>query len=165
MKISIKINSEAKTYEIDPRELLLNFLRRIGWFGAKRGCDNGDCGACAVLVEGKAVNSCVMFAAQCKDREVVTIEGLGTVENPHPLQLSFVEHGGVQCGFCIPGLIISAKALLDENPSPAVNDIREALSGNLCRCTGYVKQISAVQTAAKRIRDAQTAVPKPRVKV
>lgn len=151
MKLNTTINGIKKTYEIQPNELLLDFLRREGYWGVKRGCETGDCGSCTVLVEGKAVASCVMLAAQVEGRSVVTIEGLGTTQHPHPLQQSFVEAGATQCGFCNPGMIIAAAELLTSNPKPSQKEIAEALDGNLCRCTGYVKQIEAVQRAAEKI--------------
>lgn len=151
MKLTTTINGVKKIFEIEAKELLLDFLRREGYFGVKRGCETGDCGSCAVLVEGKAIASCLMFAAQIEGREVTTIEGLGTPRNPHPLQECFVETGGTQCGFCIPGMILSAAELLKSNSQPSQEEIAEALDGNLCRCTGYVKQFDAVKLAAKKI--------------
>ena len=157
MKITSIINGEEKTLEITPNEILLDVLRREGYKGVKRGCNTGDCGACAIIVDGKAVNSCLLFAAQVNNRNITTIEGIGTPQNPHQLQKSFVEEGAVQCGYCIPGMITSAKALLDENPNPTEEEVKKALDGNLCRCTGYVKQIKAVLSAAKKLRDSSKA--------
>ncbi|MBI3892162.1 MAG: (2Fe-2S)-binding protein [Candidatus Wallbacteria bacterium] len=153
MKLEMKLNGQDVSLDIAGPELLLDLLRDNGYFGSKRGCENGDCGACTVLVDGKAVCSCMYFAGQAHGREVTTIEGLGTMEHPHPLQETFVECGAVQCGFCIPGMLMSAKELLDECPNPKDPEIREALDGNLCRCTGYTKQFEAVKLTAKRMAE------------
>lgn len=152
MKIDLTVNGIAKTFEIRGNETLLDLLRREGYKSPKRGCSEGHCGSCTVLMDGRAVKSCVILAGQAHKRSVTTIDGIGTNENPHPLQKHFVEKGAVQCGFCIPGMILSAKALLDENLSPSEEDVREALDGNLCRCTGYVKQLEAVMSAAEEMR-------------
>ncbi|MFX1513626.1 MAG: (2Fe-2S)-binding protein [Promethearchaeota archaeon] len=152
MKIIITINGKTKEFEIDPRESLLDFLRREGYFGVKKGCESGDCGSCTIIMNGRAVKSCLLLVAQAHETEIITIEGIGTAEAPHPLQSAFVETGGIQCGFCVPGMILSAKTLLDKNSDPSEEEIKLVLSGNLCRCTGYLKQIEAVQLAAKRIR-------------
>lgn len=152
MEITCKINNVEKRLVFEPHEKLLDVLRREGYYGVKFGCGNGDCGACTVLINGKAVKSCMMFAAQAKDKEITTIEGLSTPEYPHPIQKAFVDAGAVQCGYCTPGMIISAKALLDKNPTPTEDEIKEALEGNLCRCTGYVKIIDAVKLASQRMR-------------
>lgn len=151
MKLTTTINNVKKVFEIQPKELLLDFLRREGYWGVKRGCETGDCGACAVLLDGKSVASCLMFAAQIEGREVVTIEGLGTPRHPHPLQECFSEAGATQCGYCIPGMIMSSVELLNENSKPTKEEIAEALDGNICRCTGYVKQFDAVKKAAEKI--------------
>jgi len=152
MEIEVTINGENKVWEIEPSETLLDALRRHGYKSVKRGCDEGHCGACTVIIDGKAVKSCVMLAGQSHKRNIVTVEGIGTIDEPHPLQKAFVDTGGVQCGYCIPGMIMSAKALLDENPEPDEEEIKEALDGNLCRCTGYVKQVEAVELASKMMR-------------
>jgi aerobic-type carbon monoxide dehydrogenase small subunit (CoxS/CutS family) len=152
MEINLTINGVVKTVEIKPDETLLDLLRRVGYKSVKRGCNEGHCGSCTVLIDGKAVKSCVYMAGQAHNRNITTIEGIGTSEKPHPLQKHFVQKGAVQCGFCIPGMILSAKALLEENPSPTEEDIKEGLDGNWCRCTGYVKQIEAVQAAAAEMR-------------
>jgi aerobic-type carbon monoxide dehydrogenase small subunit (CoxS/CutS family) len=154
MEIEVRVNGEDRKFTIRPGELLLDLLRREGCKGVKKGCDNGDCGTCAVLLDGKPALSCLLFAAQAHRREVLTIEGLGTPRKPHPIQEAFVEAGAVQCGFCIPGMALAAKALLDEDPDPSEAAIRRALDGNLCRCTGYVKQVAAVRLAAEKIRKA-----------
>ena len=132
---------------------LLDFLREdLGLKGTKRGCDSGQCGACTIIMDGKTVNACLVLAIQADGKEILTIEGLSSGGRLHPLQEAFVEEGAVQCGFCVPGMILSAKALLDEKKDPSGEEIREALSGNLCRCTGYVKIIKAVQKAAALMR-------------
>ena len=151
--IEIKVNGKSLKAEVTARETLLETLRnKIKAFDVKNGCGQGDCGACAVLLNGKAVNSCLTLALQANGKEVVTLNGIGTEENPHPLQKSFVECGAIQCGFCTPGMVVSAKALLDQNPTPSREQIREAISGNLCRCTGYIKIIDAVEEAALKGR-------------
>ncbi len=152
MEINCKINNESKTLRFEPHERLLYVLRREGYYSVRDGCGEGDCGTCTVIVNGRAIKSCLMLAAQAKDKEIITLEGLGTMGNPHPLQAAFVEAGAVQCGFCTPGMILSAKALLDKNPNPTEDDIKRAIEGNLCRCTGYVKIIDAIKIAAKRMR-------------
>lgn len=152
MKIELTVNGEKKKWRISPSETLLNVLRRYGYRSVKRGCNEGYCGTCTILMDGKAVKSCVVLAGQAHKRELITIEGIGDMNNPHPLQTAFVENGAVQCGYCIPGMVLSAKALLDENPAPNEDDIKEAIDGNLCRCTGYVKQIEAIKTAAEKMR-------------
>jgi carbon-monoxide dehydrogenase small subunit len=124
----------------------LRVLReKLGLTGTKKGCEQGDCGACTVLLEGNAVNACLVLALQAEGKEVETIEGLGTPERLHSLQRSFIQHGAVQCGFCTPGMLMSAVALLRKNPKPTVQEVRRAISGNLCRCTGYAKIVKAIQ--------------------
>jgi carbon-monoxide dehydrogenase small subunit len=152
MKINLKINDKEKTFEINPGDLLLDVLRREGYYGVKAGCYSGNCGACVVLLNNKPVNSCLILAANVNGMEITTIEGIGTLDNPHPIQKSFVEKGAVQCGYCTPGMILSTKALLEENKNPSEDEIKIALNGNLCRCTGYVKIIDAVKDAAKKIK-------------
>ncbi len=147
--IEIAVNGQRRKVEVTARETLLDVLRnRLGATEVKNGCGKGDCGSCAVILDGRAVNSCLTLALQADGKEVITLKGIGTEENPHPLQKSFVEHGAIQCGFCTAGMIVSAKALLDLNQRPSSDEIREAISGNLCRCTGYKKIIEAVQDAA-----------------
>lgn len=152
MKIEVTINGEKKEWEITPSETLLDVLRRFGYKGTKRGCNEGYCGSCVVLIDGDAVKSCVYLAGKAHKRSILTIEGIGTMNEPHPIQKAFVDSGGVQCGYCIPGMVLSAKALIEENPKPTETDVREALDGNLCRCTGYVKQVEAVLNAAEMMR-------------
>ena len=147
--VTLTINGETRSASVPPETTLLKMLREsLNLTGAKLGCDVGDCGACTVIVDGKSVNSCLMLACQVQGREVLTIEGLATPDHLHPIQEAFENAAALQCGFCGPGVILSAKALLDANPNPDVAEIRDALAGNLCRCTGYTKMISAVQTAA-----------------
>jgi aerobic-type carbon monoxide dehydrogenase small subunit (CoxS/CutS family) len=152
MSIVININGADRRMRVQPDDYLSDILRREGFKGVKKGCATGDCGTCTILLDGKPVLSCLLFAAQAHGRKITTIEGLGTPNRPHPLQEAFVETGAVQCGYCIPGMVLSAKALLDEDPDPDEATIRRALDGNLCRCTGYVKQVEAVHLAAKRLR-------------
>ena len=148
-QIEIKLNGEWRKAEVTVRETLLDVLRnKLGAKEVKNGCGKGDCGTCAVILDGKAVNSCLTLALQANGKEITTLKGIGTEEKPHPLQKSFVEHGAIQCGFCTPGMIVSAKTLLDQNPKPSREEIREAISGNLCRCTGYNKIVDAIQETA-----------------
>jgi carbon-monoxide dehydrogenase small subunit len=151
--VTIRINGEPRTASVPDETTLLALLRdQFQLTGSKLGCDVGDCGACTVIVDGKCVNACLMLAAQADGREVLTIEGLATLERLHPVQKAFEDHASLQCGFCGPGVILSAKVLLDENPDPTPREIRDALAGNLCRCTGYTKMIEAVQDAARMLR-------------
>ena len=153
MTITLSINGKEKTFGIEPGEKLLDVLRREGYMGVKRGCGSGDCGACAILLNGRAVNSCLVFAAKADGGEILTIEGLAAGETLHPIQTAFLSEGAVQCGYCTPGMVISTVDLLSRNPDPTEGEIREALSGNLCRCTGYVKEVRAVQWAAELMKD------------
>jgi aerobic-type carbon monoxide dehydrogenase small subunit (CoxS/CutS family) len=150
--IVINLNGKDTAMSVAPDEHLLDALRRQGLRGAKKGCDNGDCGTCTILLDGKPALSCMILAAQAHGRKVITIEGLGTPRQPHPIQQAFIDTGAVQCGYCIPGMVLAAKALLDENPDPNEAQARRALDGNLCRCTGYVKQIEGVMLAARRLK-------------
>lgn len=134
-------------------ERLLDVLRdRLGLKGAKEGCGTGDCGICAVLMDGKLVNSCLILAIQARDRKILTIEGVGTAEHLHPVQRAFMEWNASQCGYCIPAMILAAKNLLDKNPNPTDDEVRKATSGILCRCTGYLKIFEAVKTAAQEMK-------------
>jgi carbon-monoxide dehydrogenase small subunit len=152
--IEIHVNGEWQRAEVTARETLLDTLRnRWNAFEVKDGCSQGDCGACTVLLDGKAVNACLTLALQANGKAVLTLRGLGTAESPHPLQKSFVEHGAIQCGFCTAGMLTSAKALLDESPDPSREQIREGISGNLCRCTGYTKIVEAVEAASVNSRE------------
>ena len=150
-EITLTINCEKRAISVKSGEFLLDALRRHGFKGTKKGCDTGDCGSCAVILNGLPALGCLVPAVAAHEGEITTIEGLGTVHKPHPIQAAFVEAGAVQCGFCVPGMILSSKHLLDRTPNPTEAEIRKALYGNLCRCTGYVKQIEAVKIAAKRI--------------
>ncbi|NJN40198.1 MAG: (2Fe-2S)-binding protein [Gammaproteobacteria bacterium] len=157
-EVNMRVNGETRTASVPPETTLLKLLREtFNLTGAKLGCDVGDCGACTVIVDGMSVNACLMLASQAEGREVLTIEGLATVDHLHPIQETFETLASLQCGFCGPGVIMSAKALLDENPDPTVPEIRDALSGNLCRCTGYTKMITAIQDAARILREKQAA--------
>ncbi|HUZ84511.1 MAG TPA: (2Fe-2S)-binding protein [Gaiellales bacterium] len=150
--ITITVNGIAYEVEVEPHRSLLSVIRgEIGLTGAKEGCDDSECGACMVLLDGAPVNSCSYLAVQADRRSVTTVEGLSQGELLHQLQEEILAHGGVQCGFCTPGMLISAKALLDRNPHPGEHDVRIALSGNLCRCTGYTGIVQAVVSAAGRI--------------
>ena len=152
MKQLIRLNVNDRAYElaVDPNTTLVDLLRyHLGLTGTKKGCDLGDCGACTVLMDGRAVNSCLVLAVQANGRTVQTVEGLETAEGLHPLQQAFVEKGAIQCGFCTSGMILSAKELLDRTPHPQEPEIRRAISGNLCRCTGYQKIIEAIKDVAR----------------
>ena len=150
--ISIKVNGAEQTGEVEARLLLVHFIREdLGLTGTHIGCDTSHCGACTVLLDGKAVKSCTVFAVQAAGKEVQTIEGMTTNGELHPLQEGFMEEHGLQCGFCTPGMIMSSKALLQENSNPTEEEIRIGISGNLCRCTGYVNIVKAVQYAAAKI--------------
>lgn len=147
--IEININGQWRKAEVTARDTLLDALREnLGAFEVKNGCEQGDCGACTVILNGKAVNACLTLALQANGKQITTLKGVGTPQNPHPLQMSFVEHGAIQCGFCTPGMVVSAKALLDKLPQPSRKEIREAISGNLCRCTGYTKIVEAIEAAS-----------------
>ena len=151
--VNITVNDIEHQENVSPELTLLKFLREhLGLTGTKEGCGNGHCGACTVIMDGKAVNSCLVLAVHANGSHVVTIEGLGTSDELHPLQKAFIEEGAVQCGFCTPGMIMSAKALLDKKINSEEEEIREALSGNLCRCTGYVKIVQAVKRAAAYLK-------------
>ena len=148
-EITLTLNGAKRTFRVSARETLLELIReKAGLTGTKKGCDLGECGACTVILDGRAVNSCCVFAAQCDGAQVETIEGIGTADRPHPLQIAFKELGAIQCGFCTPGMILAAKALLDRNPAPTRQQVIDALSGNLCRCTGYARLEQAVLAAA-----------------
>ena len=151
--LTLHVNGHARSASVPAETTLLELLREhFGLTGAKRGCDAGDCGACTVIVDGKAVNACLMLAAQVNGRAVTTIEGLATRDGMHPVQRAFEKRAAVQCGFCGPGVILSAKALLDENSAPTEDEVRVALAGHLCRCTGYAKMVEAVGDAAAALR-------------
>jgi carbon-monoxide dehydrogenase small subunit len=147
--IDLTLNGKTMTLEVAPHRLLLDLLRdELNLTGTKEGCGTGDCGACTVLLNHKPVNSCLIFLGELNGADITTIEGLAVGSELHPLQKAFIEAAGVQCGYCTPGMIMMAKALLDENPTPTEEEIRFALAGNLCRCTGYTKIVEAVKQAA-----------------
>jgi len=147
--VTLRVNGESYELSIDVRRTLLEVLRDdLNLTGTKEGCGTGDCGACTVLVDGVPITSCLTLAIEAQGREITTIEGLAKGGQPHPIQRAFIEHGAIQCGFCTPGMIISAKALLDKNPQPTEAEVREAISGNYCRCTGYTKIVEAILTAS-----------------
>jgi aerobic carbon-monoxide dehydrogenase small subunit len=148
--MTLTVNGTPYEVAIEPQQSLLQLLREeLHLTGTKEGCSEGECGACTVLLDGKTVDSCLIFALEAQGREVMTIEGLAQGDQLHPVQKAFAEYGAVQCGFCTPGMILAAKALLDSNPHPTEMEIRQGISGNLCRCTGYVKIVEAIQAAAR----------------
>ncbi|WP_346346095.1 (2Fe-2S)-binding protein [Streptomyces sp. SID5789] len=148
-EFTLRVNGGEHTVRVDTRATLLDVLRdRLGLTGTKKGCDQGACGACTVHIDGKRVLSCLTLAAQCQDRQVTTIEGVGDGESPHPLQSAFLQHDGFQCGYCTPGQIMSALALLDEGRAGSADEIREYMSGNICRCGAYQNIVSAIQQVA-----------------
>ena len=150
-EIKVNVNGEWYETEVTATETLLEVLRsKLDAVEVKNGCEQGDCGACTVILQGKPVNSCLVLAVQANGKEVTTVKGIGSQESPHQLQTAFVEHGAIQCGYCTPGLIVSAKALLDKNPDPTREEIREGICGNLCRCTGYTKIVEAIEDAASK---------------
>ena len=151
--LQLTVNGELRQAMVEPYYSLLDALRdEIRLVGTKKGCDEGDCGACTVFLNGKPVTSCMVLAHSAHDAEVTTIEGLANLDELHPVQQAFVDCGGLQCGFCIPGLIMSATALLQDNPNPTEEDVRFGIGGNLCRCTGYSKVVEAVLVAAQEMR-------------
>jgi len=153
--IELKINGEVRSVQVEKNWTLLYVLREVlDLTGAKCGCNTGDCGACKVIIDGEAVNSCLVLAPKAVGKEIETIEGLSNGPELHPIQQAFIDAGAVQCGYCTPGMIMSAKALLDKNPDPSEEEIRAAISNNLCRCTGYVKIVDAIRLAGERMRNA-----------
>ena len=151
--VSTTVNGDPMEFVCRPGETLLDVLRdRLGLTGSKEGCGTGDCGACSITLDGRLVCSCLVLGAEAEGREVTTIEGLADGDKLHPLQTKFIEHAALQCGICTPGFLVAAKALLDRNPSPTDEEIRYALAGNLCRCTGYDKIVRAVKAAATEVR-------------
>ncbi len=149
--VTLNVNGRTHELALAPNVTLLQALRDLGYTDVKNGCEKGDCGACAVLLDGRAVNSCLVLVWQADGAQVVTNAGLGNGDNPHPIQSAFADASAIQCGYCTPGVIIATKAMLDRNPHPSEGEIREALSGNLCRCTGYGQIIEAVQVAAEKM--------------
>jgi aerobic-type carbon monoxide dehydrogenase small subunit (CoxS/CutS family) len=151
--LRLRVNGEIREVATEINKTLLEVLREdMNLTGTKHGCELGECGTCALLLNGKAVLSCLMLGTEATDAEILTVEGMMQNGAPHPLQKAFADLGAAQCGYCIPGILLTAKALLDENPQPTRDEIRQALSGNLCRCTGYTKILQAVELAAKEIR-------------
>ena len=152
VKVHLKVNGLAYETEVEPRRTLLELIREdLELTGTKEGCGLGECGTCTVLVDGKPIKSCITLAVQANGREVTTIEGLEKSDGTlHPLQQAFIDHGAIQCGFCTPGMILSGKALLDENPRPTELEVRQAIAGNLCRCTGYQKIVEAILSVASK---------------
>ena len=149
--ITLRVNGQAHEIAIEPHQSLLQALRdELRLTGTKEGCGEGECGACTILLNGEPVDSCLIFALEVEGAEITTIEGLGSDANLHPVQQAFIEHGGAQCGFCTPGMILAAAALLEQTPNPSEAEIRWGLAGNLCRCTGYVKIVEAVQAATQQ---------------
>ena len=156
--LRFQINGEMQEVAFAPHKTLLEVLREdLGLTGTKHGCELGECGTCTVLLDGRPQLSCLVLALECEDRPIVTVEGLARGSRPDPLQLAFAELGAAQCGYCTPGILCAARALLDAKPDPTRQEIREALSGNLCRCTGYIKIFEAVELAARRQRDPEAA--------
>jgi carbon-monoxide dehydrogenase small subunit len=148
--ITTTINRKKYNVEVHPNQTLLDFLREeLGLTGTKRGCEIGECGACTVILNGNAVNSCLVLVPQIDGKEVVTIEGLANGDELHPLQKAFLDHDAAHCGYCTPGMLMSAKALIDKNPAPNEEEIRTAISGNLCRCTGYVQIVDAIHNSSE----------------
>ena len=155
-EISFTLNGKPYTLSVKPWRTLLELIREdLSFTGTKEGCGQGECGSCTVIMGGKTVNSCLVPALEADDQEIITIEGLVDGDTLHPIQDAFVEQAGMQCGFCTPGMIISAKALLDKNPSPSEEEIREGIAGNFCRCTGYTKIIESISAAAEAMRGGE----------
>ena len=150
-RIQVSVNGDRYDLSLEAKKTLLGLLRDdLGLTGTKKGCDNGECGACTVLLNGRPVNACLVLAVEADGQEVLTIEGLADGQRLHPLQQAFIQHGAVQCGYCSPGMILTAKALLDENPRPTEMEVKKAIAGNLCRCGTYSKVVKAVLSVAKK---------------
>ncbi|MEA3392785.1 MAG: (2Fe-2S)-binding protein [Candidatus Marinimicrobia bacterium] len=153
MEKQLNINGKTVNVTFTPEELLLNTLRQNGFTEVKSGCKEGECGACLVLLNGKPVNSCLVFTASVLEKDkILTVKGIGDLHEPHVIQEAFVDSGAVQCGFCTPGIVLASYALLQENPTPTDGEVKKAMDGNLCRCTGYVKIVEAVKLAAERLQ-------------
>ncbi len=164
MKLPVKmtINGQSVSHEVEPRLLLVHYIREVvGLTGTHVGCDTSQCGACTVLLDGRAVKSCTLLAVQADAAELQTIEGLASDGELHPIQRAFVEHHGLQCGFCTPGMIMTAMDMVQRHPSPSEDEIRAGLSGNVCRCTGYHNIVKAIQAGAKAMKDGQTVRAEP----
>jgi carbon-monoxide dehydrogenase small subunit len=150
-QITVTVNGTVYELQVKPWATLLDMIRDdLGLTGTKEGCGLGECGACTVIMDGKTVNACLVLAPEADGKEIITIEGLSRVDQLHPLQEAFMEHGGIQCGFCTPGMVLSAKALLDENPNPTDEEIRRGMAGNFCRCTGYTKIFESLKAAVRK---------------
>ncbi len=162
LSVSLRVNGRAVELSVDPSTPLLEALRGVGLWSVKRGCETGDCGVCAVLVDGLLRNTCILPAVQAEGRSLTTVEALGRRGELHPLQEVFLERGAIQCGFCTPAMLLCAKALLDRNPRPTEADVRRALGSVLCRCTGYVKPVAAVLEAAERLASLKSVKGKSR---
>jgi carbon-monoxide dehydrogenase small subunit len=155
-EIKLTVNNQPYRLSVLPWRTLLEVIREdLGLTGTKEGCGLGECGACTVLIDGQAVNSCLVLATEADGKKITTVEGLAQGDKLHPIQQAFVDHGGLQCGFCTPGMIMSAKALLDRNPTPTEEEIKQVISGNLCRCTGYAKIIESIKAAAENMGGSQ----------
>ena len=154
--VTLTVNDTAYEVAVTPWQTLLEVLRdQLGLIGTKRGCDVGTCGVCTVIKDGKAVLSCLLLAVECAGHRITTIEGISSADSLHPIQISFIENGAIQCGFCTPGIIMTSKALLDENPQPTDDEIKEALAGTFCRCTGHIKIMDAVKKVAHPAEEEQ----------
>ena len=155
--IQMRVNGQEHTLEVPPQRLLLDCLRYdLGLTGSKEGCSIGVCGACTVMMDGKSVSSCLILAVAANGKDITTIEGVAQDGDLHPVQQAFIDHGGFQCGICTPGMIMAAKALLDENPDPTEDEIKDWMMGNLCRCTGYYKILESVQAASAQLQEKET---------
>ena len=151
-EITLKVNGTSYLVQVEPRRTLVEVLREdLGLMGTKVSCNEGECGACTVLMDGRPAASCLVLAIDAQQQEITTIEGMSAGEKLHPIQEAFLQHGAIQCGFCTPGMVMSSKALLDENPRPSSLEVRQAISGNLCRCTGYQQIVDSVLAAAQRM--------------
>jgi aerobic carbon-monoxide dehydrogenase small subunit len=160
--VHLNINNEDYDVIARPSESLLDLLRdKLHLTGTKKGCNEGDCGACTVILGGRAVNACLVLAMEAEGQKILTVEGLAQGPEMHPLQAAFIKYGGFQCGFCTPGMLLSAKALLDENPDPTDEEIRQGISGNLCRCTGYAKIVESIREAARSMKGLHKAYIRP----
>jgi carbon-monoxide dehydrogenase small subunit len=153
VEITLKVNGIRYTVDVKPQRTLVEVLREtLGLTGTKKSCNEGECGACTVLIDGKPVASCLVLAIDAQGKEILTIEGLSQGENLHPIQEAFLRHGGIQCGFCTPGMVMSAKAFLDEHPKPTETEVRKAISGNLCRCTGYQQIVESIMAGSQMMK-------------
>ena len=155
-QLAIKVNGKLHSLTVEPNRTLLEVLREdLGFTGTRQACDTGGCGACTVIIDGRPVYSCLVLAADCEGKDILTIEGLASNGNLHPIQEAFIKYGAIQCGFCTPGMVMSAKALLNENPNPTREEVREAIQGNLCADSGYAKYIEAIEIAAEKMQGGQ----------